>query len=581
MHLTLARSVLALGLLHTAVCTSVATAQLTVLNSNVPAAFGMIGFIQAATLKPGGAPNAGGTLTINNITMIVPDNSIIQMPAHALTWAQLFDITQSAPVFDNALPAQTTPPINHPASNAAGQPMTGLALSDGPVAPPAAGVFPGPFPSYEVTVMGNIDAAGVSGNPPGSYIVALILPIAQELAQGGSGFITAIDYAKGRFEVNGTLNTLGTGTAIEINDPAGRYGFVHSSDPRFTADTENPTVTSGNGFPMGIPTVAPPAIDPDRPLFNRPLNPPPGVTAPFPHDPFLQVGAPLTAFAMPAAAAPNAAGVNTPDPWKQVPFMVGDFVAYSGNLQKIDPGAPVTPFNPAQPIGPGNRPMNQQFYISANTVQAEKLEVTTAPGTVATAGPAYMTLFRSKIGTGGASLTVRPNPALGIQGGIIPIVEPKQNIVIAGWVTNATQLVDIFGVDVNPASGTETPRLLGTVLPEPGFAAGKGNRGRFRFNVGTGNFLPVTRELLVQTRHGQVQLGNQRGLNGAALPGLLTGQYQAPNFGFQIADAPPGFPVSPSNFNNFPFLVNGEGTRTIGGVSLTVGPLTPFPPSVP
>ena len=79
-------------------------------------------------------------------------------------------------------------------------------------------------------------------------------------------------------------------------------------------------------------------------------------------------------FAMPATAAPNRPGVTTPDPWKQVPFMVGDYVAYSGNLYKIDPTAPVTPFNPAAPIGPNNRPMNQQFYVSATTVEAEKVE---------------------------------------------------------------------------------------------------------------------------------------------------------------------------------------------------------------
>jgi hypothetical protein len=556
-------------------------AQLTVLNSNVPAGFAMTGFIQAATLTPGGAANAGGTLTINNITMIVPGNSVIQMPAHALTWAQLFDPNQSAPVFDQALPAPATPPLNHPDVNALGQPMTGLALADAPPTPAEAGTFPGVFPSCEVTVLGNIDAAGVSGNPPGSYIVALILPVAQELANGGAGFITAIDYTTGRFEVNGTLNTLGTGTVVEINDPVGRYGFAHSPDPRFTADTDNPTIVSRNGYPMGIPTVAPPAIDPDRPLYNRPLNPEPGVTTPFPHDPFLEIGALLTAFAMPAKAAPNQADDTTPDPWKQVPFMVGDYVTFSGNLCKFDPNAPITPFDPSAPIGPGNLSMHQQCYISANTVSAETLEVTTAPGTVAAgAGPAYMLLFRSTIGTGGASLTVPAQPALGIQGGVIPIAEPRRNIVIGGWVTDATQLVDIFAVDVNPENGAETPRLLGTVLPEAG-PPGMGNKGRFRFEVGAGNFLPVTREFVVETQHGQVQLGNQVGLNGAPLEGLLAGQYQAPNFTYQIADAPPGFPVSPSNFNDFPFLVNGEGTRTISGAPVTIGPLAPQPPSVP
>jgi hypothetical protein len=152
---------------------------------------------------------------------------------------------------------------------------------------------------------------------------------------------------------------------------------------------------------------------------------------------------------------------------------------------------------------------------------------------------------------------------------------------VRGFVTDATQLVDVFAVDVDPTTGAETERLLGSNLPEAGFLAGRGNRGRFRFEVGAGNFLPVTREILVKSQHGQVQLGNQTGLNHGQLAGLTTGQYQALTFDFLIADAPPGFPVSPANFQDFPFLANGEGTRSVGGANLTVGPLTPFPPSVP
>ena len=53
-----------------------------------------------------------------------------------------------------------------------------------------------------------------------------------------------------------------------------------------------------------------------------------------------------------------------------------------------------------------------------------------------------------------------------------------------------------------------TSRLLGSVLPEPGFPPG--NKGRFRFAVAAGNFLPVTREIEVKTQHGQVDL-NQAG----------------------------------------------------------------------
>ena len=111
---------------------SVVHAQLTVLNSNVPASFAISGFIQAATLKPGGASNAGGTLTVNNITMIVPDNSIVQLPANSSTWAELFDVT---PV--GAGIRQCASGANHPADqpsgpNALGQPMTGLALRTHP-----------------------------------------------------------------------------------------------------------------------------------------------------------------------------------------------------------------------------------------------------------------------------------------------------------------------------------------------------------------------------------------------------------------------------------------------------------------
>src|SRR5574340_1026832 len=59
--------------------------------------FGVTGFIQEATVADvGAAPPAnprlrGGTLTVNGIKMIVPNNTIVQMPAGAFTWADLFD----------------------------------------------------------------------------------------------------------------------------------------------------------------------------------------------------------------------------------------------------------------------------------------------------------------------------------------------------------------------------------------------------------------------------------------------------------------------------------------------------------
>jgi hypothetical protein len=518
-----------------------ANALLTVLNGNVPAGFSQLGTIQQATLDNPADPNSGGTLTINGIRMIVPRNSIIQMPANTLTWAQLFDAAVSAAIYDNSIPAQATPPINHPTG------MTGLALADAPpVFPPAPGAFPGPFTTFNAAVEGNIDIKNERGFGSGAYIVAVILPIDQDVGNGGAGFITFIDYAAGRFEVGGTLNVQHTGTVVEINDPSGRFGLAHSPDPRWSVDPDNPTVMAKNGYPMGLPKTAPGINDPDRPYTNRPLNPAIGAPG---HDPFLQPGAPLLAF-------------NAPDPTKQVPFMVGDYVVFAGILVKFNPSAAIDPL----------LPMNQQMYISANTVNCENIEVSTPNRN----GPAYVMLERMVVGTGGTSITVPNQTAtLGIQGGVIPIAEPKRNIVITGFCTDSSQLVDIYAIDISRTNGNETRRLLGTVLPQPGFANGKGNKGRFIFEVGKGAFTPVTRMYTARTRHGQTQLGDQLGLNGAHLPGLLTGQYRAPMFTFQVADPPPGYPIAPSNFQDFPFLFSGEGGN------LAPGPLTPFPPFLP
>jgi hypothetical protein len=529
---------------------SAGNAQLTVLNSNVPAGFGQAAYIQTATL----GKNGGGTLVMNGITMVVPANSVVQFPANTLQWSDLFDPKVYSPIYDTSgVPVE--PNLSIPAGT------TGLALVDNPGQ--TAGISP--YLPFNAIVLGNIDTKGTLGLGVNAYIVGLILPIGQDLGNGGAGVITFIDYAKSRFEVGGQLNTPGTGTVIEINDPLGRYGWAHSPDPRWSVDPDNPTIAAGNGYPMCIPKFDPAKkIDLDCPIFNRPLNPG--------GDLFLQPGAPLQVVVMPPSAKP---GTTKPDPWKEAPFMIGDFVAYSGVLLKNNPNAHI---NPAIP-------WNQQTYISANTVGADKVAIYTAPcapGTekcTGSVGPAYMQLARMVIGTGGNTngINVLPNANLGIPGGNIPLPEPRNNIVIVGFVTDSTQLVDIFAADINPVTGVETDRLLGTVLPEAGFAGSppRGNKGRFRFEVGKGNFQPTTRVYLAQSHHGMVKVPNQHGLIKPPQGGLLSGQYHAPMFTFVYPDAPPGFPIIPSNFDNQPFLVQGEGGNP------SPGPLVPFPPVCP
>ena len=273
--------IMALGLIWAAG----ANAALTVFNANVPPGFCQAGYIQAATLaKQGNATDPadfGGTLTINGIKMIVPDFTILQMPANTLSWAQLFDPTVSAAVYDNSIVPKPIIPNHRPG-------VTGLGLLDVPTGGTRASLAGGgslPFP-FNATVLGNIDVKNTAGKGAGAYIIGLILPIDQDLGNGGAGFITFIDYAKGRFEVNGTLGVQNTGTVIEINDPSGRFGKAHSPDPRWSVDPDNPTITAGNGHPMGLPKVAPARDfpgpgevgDPDRPYYNRPLNGDPGVS---------------------------------------------------------------------------------------------------------------------------------------------------------------------------------------------------------------------------------------------------------------------------------------------------------------
>ena len=540
--------VLAMGLL---LSTGV-DAQVTVLNSNVPAGFGQAGYIQTATSDAKG----GGTLTLNGINMVVPANSVVQFPANTLQWADLFDPKVYSPVYDT-----TGVPIEPNLSITAGS--TGLALLDNA----AQTVGLSPYLPFNANVLGNIDTKNVTGLGVDTYIVGLILPINQDLGNFGAGLITFIDYAKSRFEVGGKLNTPGTGTVVEINDPLGRYGWAHSPDPRWSVDADNPTVTAGDGYPMCIPKIAPPKIDLLCPIYNRPLNP-----AGDGQDPFLQPGAPLMVVNMPPKSKPNAGGDKTLDPWKEAPLMIGDYVAYSGVTYKNDPTSPIDP----------SIPWNQQTYISANTVAADKVAIYTAPcatgaeNCTASVGPAYMQLARMVIGTGGNTqgINVLGNATLGITGANIPLPEPRNNIVIDGFVTDSTQLVDIFAVDINPNNGRETPRLLGTVLPEPG-AGGRGNKGRFRFEVGKGSFGNRTRVYMAQSHHGTVKVPNQNGKIKPPQGGLIAGQYHAPMFTFQFADAPPGFPIIPSNFDTMPFLTQGEGGNP------SAGPLDPFPPFCP
>src|SRR5476649_973343 len=166
----------------------------------VPPQFDITGFIQEASLdstgticKASDARLAGGTLRINDVLVVVPCNTILQMPAATVTWQELFSLAPrdiGLPLGANGIPAQT-----------------GLALKD-TVRLPVATPYNGPLPSYEIHMQGNV--------VNGKYIAGLIF-ISQQSLNLGQGAITAIDYANGELQIASTKGPNPVIVRVRIN----------------------------------------------------------------------------------------------------------------------------------------------------------------------------------------------------------------------------------------------------------------------------------------------------------------------------------------------------------------------------
>lgn len=302
----------------------------------IPSQFDIIGHIQMATLDSQGTichptdPRlAGGLVTVNGTTITIPCNTVLQMPAASVTWAELFD-----PSLQPNYVASIAPGTGY-------NTITGLALVDAaylnspplttsspdqpyPITPPApvpnltnivpttAGnptlAFP-LIPSYQIRVQGNI-------MPNGQYIAGLVF-ISQDSLNVSQGFIKSIDYTSGElciatskpsvgFAVQTIPNPVCAAPDVRVrpNDgPAegalpfgtGRFGLSHGKpgsgaqvietnlDPRFTVDQDNPTLHAESGYPMCIPrtfpftttsngTVIQGIDDPRCPQSNRPIQ---------------------------------------------------------------------------------------------------------------------------------------------------------------------------------------------------------------------------------------------------------------------------------------------------------------------
>ena len=321
-------------------------AQVTTLQTVSP--FDVVGFIEAATTTPAADGfSGGGTITVNGTVITVPTNTLLQMPAFALTWQEVF--------------AQAPAPY--------GPTQSGLAMAD----------VPKPRTTYEVHIQ---------GNRVGNQYIAGLLFIAQQALNSGAGFINFIDYAKAEMRVGGIIGNATTGARVRINDPLGKFGPASHVDDRFTIDEDNPTVRSETAYPMCLPRTDPAAgDDPLCPQKNRPKGIGGNYLTIFTMDQPDFAGAVIDPKATCTTSRP---GAQRCDPLLMTPFEVGDYIAYSGNLvAEVDGTGAVT-----------GQYMNS-WGIIAN------VGVLTAPGTQ----PAYTAIDVMLLGTGGIPDPLLPQEA--------------------------------------------------------------------------------------------------------------------------------------------------------------------------
>lgn len=550
----------------------------------VPTAFNIIGHIQSAAVDSRTCPGtkidprlSGGWVVVNGIEITIPCNTILQMPATSLTWADLFDL--------NIAPIGTLPATS------------GLALED-TISTNLS------LPGYEIRIQGNIikDTSGVS-----KHIAGLVF-ISQEALNVGQGYIKSIDYATGELCVSSNVPRggitsqtesstpcLSPDARVRINDPVGRFGKIHGGpgcssltgsnkcdveesqyDKRFMADTDNPTIHSATGFPMCVPRVYPFGVDGDIdalcPQQNRPKqvgttkckNLPTTNGVAFPAFP-AQTDGYCHSFVMDAlstnpAPAPGPCGTVggitvpcTTRPDRQAPFEIGDYIDYSGTL--LTDSYILDPIH----VSP--------YYISAHTINAH-IGIYTYPGSK----PVYTMISTLLAGTN----------ALPIQN--IP-QEATSRIKVEGFTTDPSSIVDIFAMDVDKVTGSVSDRLLASVNP-----SGPPVIGRVRFVPAAGAYSPPTRNIRIVSRT-MCATRSAICFVAKALPssnpaglfanGLLAGQYNAPNFEYIFPENLfLGDPILPNNFQDLLFLSCGSGPlTTLSGMvnPPIVGPLDPAP----
>jgi hypothetical protein len=489
--------------------------------------FDVTGFIQDATANAtnAGCPNEtdpsrfGGTIKLNNQSITIPCNLVVQMPANTFTWA---DFIHKGP---------------------------DLSLGTG-------------FPSFEIGVQGNV--------VDGKWIAGLAF-VSQQSLNGGSGIIRSIDYANGELHID-TGNPASPAT-VKINDPNGRFGKIQTPDERFSVDDVNPTIHAATGYPMCIPRVD---VDPTMPLNpDDPLCPQANRPKPSPScrnftDAGVQLPAagelsrPLagqsycTQYVMPAPGT----GV-VPNARQQAPFEVGDYIQYSGTLVNGANGPYISAHTIEANVGIYTQPGVQPSYLAIG-----EFGVGTAdPNATAVSGVAQET--QDRIFLESETTDVKTPVDIYMQD-----VDPATGALRNRWVTpfemtgeNATGI----------PSGGITTQNIGAQPQRARLRATKAPTGLL--SQPTRTIRVAARSLCTPAGPaGQTALDACFQNAPKVANGLVAGQYVAPVFEFIFPEnVMPGDAIVPNDLWHLPFLRFGEGSTTAPAGGPSVGPLTPAP----
>jgi hypothetical protein len=403
-------------------------------------------------------------------------------------------------------------------------------------------------PSFEIQVVGNtVDGKNIAG----------LMYFSQESLNSGSGVIQEIDYSTGNIKVD--TGDPANPSVLQINDPNGRFGRKQSPDPRLSVDDANATIHAATGYPMCVPRTDPATTDDALcPQANRP-KPVNGQCRNFG-----QAGVPLPQsgeLSFPAAGqvycsqyVMPAPGVAGPDATQQAPFEVGDFISYSGSLMTDANGT----------------------YISVHTIEAN-IGIYTQPGTQ----PSYLAIGAFGLGTADPALTAVNGAAQ----------ETQDRMFLEAETTDVQTPVDIYMMDTDSQTGAVKNRWItpfemtgeigGGITTQ--FTGAQPQRARIRATRAPDGLLSApsrTVRVMARTLCQPLPQLDQSALDTCVSTapteanGLVAGQYFAPVFEYIFPEnVKPGDPIVPNDLWHLPFLRNGEGAATAGGV----GPLEPSP----